>query len=211
MDLTGPRILSGIVPSVVSVTNTGSVIAGNDARELLLTQPESTVYSVKRLMGRGIADVQDELKLFPFRLEPGSDAVLAPAAVPTHHDAARSFGAHSSQAQERRGSRAGRYARDARPCSTVPAYFNDAQRHEPRKTRNRIAGLEVLRPVKMSRRRPRSPMAWTPKPATKGSSRFTISAAARSISPSCGCMRASSKSSLRTATRTWVATTSIIC
>src|SRR5260370_12182441 len=76
MELSGPRILSGIVPSVVSVTESGEVIAGADARDALITHPERTVYSVKRLMGRGLADVQDELKLFPFRLAPGSEYVL---------------------------------------------------------------------------------------------------------------------------------------
>src|SRR6266481_9110413 len=76
MELTGPRILSGIVPSVVSVAESGEVIAGAEAREALLTHPERTVYSVKRLMGRGLADVQDELKLFPFRLATGSENVL---------------------------------------------------------------------------------------------------------------------------------------
>src|SRR5579872_56105 len=74
MDLTGPRILSGIVPSVVSVTESGEVIAGAEAREMLITHPERTVYSVKRLMGRGVGDVQDELKLFPFHVIPLSEA-----------------------------------------------------------------------------------------------------------------------------------------
>src|SRR6266850_6923069 len=68
MELTGPRILSGIVPSVVSVTPSGEVIAGAEAREMLLTHPERTIYSVKRLMGRGLADVREELKLFPFHI-----------------------------------------------------------------------------------------------------------------------------------------------
>src|ERR1700758_3700685 len=76
MELTGPRILSGIVPSVVSVTDAGEVIAGIEAREMLLTHPERTVYSVKRLMGRGVEDIQDELKLFPFHVAPSSDSVL---------------------------------------------------------------------------------------------------------------------------------------
>src|SRR5439155_11116442 len=73
MDLTGPRILSGIVPSVVSVTGAGDVVAGAEARELLITHPESTVYSVKRLMGRSLQDddIQRELKLFPFQIAPG--------------------------------------------------------------------------------------------------------------------------------------------
>src|SRR5882672_3525684 len=78
MDLTGPRILSGIVPSVVSVTETGDVIAGAEAREALITHPESTVYSVKRLMGRALQDdnVQQELKLFPFHIAAGSENVI---------------------------------------------------------------------------------------------------------------------------------------
>src|SRR5579885_1698809 len=77
MDKTGaPKILSGIVPSVVSVTGSGDVLAGAEARDALITRPERTVYSVKRLMGRGLADVQEELKLFPFRLDPGSASVI---------------------------------------------------------------------------------------------------------------------------------------
>src|SRR5271155_4453914 len=76
MELTGPRILSGIVPSVVSVTESGDVIAGAEARELLLTHPERTVYSVKRLMGRGVEDIQEELKLFPFHIAEGRESTI---------------------------------------------------------------------------------------------------------------------------------------
>ncbi len=144
MDLTGPRILSGIVPSVVSVTETGEIIAGAEARQRLVTNPDSTVYSVKRLMGRGLGDVLDELKLFPFRLEPGSDMVLrlrlgerivTPPEVSAHilrklkHDAEAALGEPVTQA-----------------VITVPAYFNDAQR-QATKDAGRIAGLEVLRLV----------------------------------------------------------------
>jgi molecular chaperone DnaK len=73
MDLTGPRIVEDaegrkIVPSVVSLSKDGRLIAGEAARELLLTKPERTVYSAKRLMGRGVSDIQEELKLFPFRV-----------------------------------------------------------------------------------------------------------------------------------------------
>jgi Fe-S protein assembly chaperone HscA len=149
MDLTGPRILSGIVPSVVSVTESGEVIAGAEAREMLITHPERTVYSVKRLMGRGVSDVQDELKLFPFRVVPASDAegsesvlklqlgdkVLTPPEVSAYilrklkEDAEDVLGASVTQA-----------------VITVPAYFNDAQR-QATKDAGRIAGLEVLRLV----------------------------------------------------------------
>jgi Fe-S protein assembly chaperone HscA len=144
MDLTGPRILSGIVPSVVSVLPSGEIIAGKEARDRLITDPERTVYSVKRLMGRGMEDVQDELNLFPFRFSAGSEsvlklqlgqAVMTPPEVSAHvlrklkQDAEEVLGAAVTQA-----------------VITVPAYFNDAQR-QATKDAGRIAGLEVLRLV----------------------------------------------------------------
>ncbi|MGA3187287.1 MAG: Fe-S protein assembly chaperone HscA [Bryobacteraceae bacterium] len=144
MELTGPRILSGIVPSVVSVTESGDVIAGADARELLLTHPDRTVYSVKRLMGRGVEDIQDELKLFPFHIVEGSESTIklklgektfTPPEVSAHIlrrlklDAEAELGVQITQA-----------------VITVPAYFNDAQR-QATKDAGRIAGLEVLRLV----------------------------------------------------------------
>src|SRR5436305_12349021 len=78
MDLTGPRILEDsegrkIVPSIVSLDSDGQLVAGETARELLLINPERTVYSVKRLMGLGVSDVQRELKLFPFQIAEGSE------------------------------------------------------------------------------------------------------------------------------------------
>jgi len=144
MELTGPRILSGIVPSVVSVKESGEVIVGAEAREMLLTHPERTVYSVKRLMGRGVDDIQDELKLFPFQIAEGSESTIklklgektfTPPEVSAHIlrklklDAEAELGVQISQA-----------------VITVPAYFNDAQR-QATKDAGRIAGLEVLRLV----------------------------------------------------------------
>ena len=67
---------STLCPSVVSLDAEGTVVVGEAARRRLLTQPERTIYSVKRLMGRGPADVQDELKLFPFRIDPSSKNVI---------------------------------------------------------------------------------------------------------------------------------------
>src|SRR5246127_5812781 len=67
---------STLCPSVVSIDADGSVIVGEPAKRRLLTQPERTIYSVKRLMGRGPADVQDELKIFPFRIDPASRNVI---------------------------------------------------------------------------------------------------------------------------------------
>src|SRR5215475_10446738 len=67
---------STLCPSVVSVDPGGNIIVGEPARKRLLTQPERTIYSVKRLMGRGLADVQEELKLFPFRVDAESGKVI---------------------------------------------------------------------------------------------------------------------------------------
>src|SRR5438094_9080144 len=80
MDLTAPRVIPGedgdrLVPSVVSLTQSGEIVVGNRARAALINEPDRTIYSVKRLMGRGVEAVQDELKLFPFAIAPGRDWV----------------------------------------------------------------------------------------------------------------------------------------
>src|SRR6202008_4149133 len=67
---------STLCPSVVSLDPDGNIIVGEPARKRLLTQPERTIYSVKRLMGRGVADIQDELKLFPFRVDAARGNVI---------------------------------------------------------------------------------------------------------------------------------------
>src|SRR5881394_895421 len=57
-----------LVPSVVALDENDQIIVGNAARKYLIETPERAVYSVKRLMGRGVEDIQQELKFFPFRL-----------------------------------------------------------------------------------------------------------------------------------------------
>jgi len=57
-----------LVPSVVALDKNDQIVVGNPARKYLIETPERAVYSIKRLMGRGIEDVGEELKLFPFRL-----------------------------------------------------------------------------------------------------------------------------------------------
>src|SRR5271166_1375562 len=78
MNLTRPEVIVGadgdkLVPSVVSLSESGDIIVGNEARRELIDHPDRTIYSVKRLMGRGVEDVRDELKLFPFRIAEGSE------------------------------------------------------------------------------------------------------------------------------------------
>jgi len=149
MDLTAPKIIPGadgdkLVPSVVSVSNSGEIVVGNPARELLITQPEHTIYSVKRLMGRGRDDIEEELKLFPFRIAPGSESVIQLQL------GERTFTPPEISAFILRQLKDNAEAHFGEPVKkaviTVPAYFNDAQR-QATKDAGRIAGLDVLRLV----------------------------------------------------------------
>src|SRR5437763_13578931 len=137
---------SNLVPSVVGLDQNNQFIVGNAARTILIEHPERAVYSVKRLMGRGIDDIQEELKLFPFRIAEDvktgevlriklGDREFTPPEISSlilrqlKKNAERFFGAPVTKA-----------------VITVPAYFNDAQR-QATKDAGRIAGLEVLRLV----------------------------------------------------------------
>ena len=149
MDLTGPEIIPGpdgsrMVPSIVSLADDGSFVVGEPARRLLIDRPDRTVYSVKRLMGRGLEDVRDELKLFPFRIAEGSEQVIRLQLGD------RTFTPPEISAQILRElkRRAEQYLGEeiTQAVITVPAYFNDAQRQATRDA-GRIAGLEVLRLV----------------------------------------------------------------
>jgi molecular chaperone DnaK len=135
-----------LVPSVVALDENNQIVVGNAARKYLIETPERAVYSVKRLMGRGVEDVQDELKLFPFQLADDlqsgeviriklGEKTFTPPELSAFilrqlkRNAERFFGAPVTQA-----------------VITVPAYFNDAQR-QATKDAGRIAGLNVLRLV----------------------------------------------------------------
>jgi molecular chaperone DnaK len=135
---------SALCPSIVSLDPDGSIIVGEPARRRLLRQPERSIYSVKRLMGRGPEDVKGELKLFPFRIDPYSnhvirvrlgDKVFTPPEISSFilrelKNWAEAFFGETVD----------------RAVITVPAYFNDAQR-QATKDAGKLAGLEVLRLV----------------------------------------------------------------
>src|SRR5881394_1323570 len=135
---------STLCPSVVSIDTDGSVIVGQPTKRRLLTQPERTIYSVKRLMGRGPTDIQDELKLFPFRIAPASRNVirvmLGEKAFTPPEISAFILRELKNWAETYFGETVDR------AVITVPAYFNDAQR-QATKDAGKIAGLEVLQLV----------------------------------------------------------------
>jgi molecular chaperone DnaK len=137
---------SNLVPSVVALDENNQAVVGNSARKYLIETPERAVYSIKRLMGRGVEDIREELKLFPFRLaddlQPGEvlriklgDKTFTPPEISAlilrqlKRNAERYFDTPVTKA-----------------VITVPAYFNDAQR-QATKDAGRIAGLDVLRLV----------------------------------------------------------------
>jgi Fe-S protein assembly chaperone HscA len=152
-----PVVIPGVdglnlVPSVVALDpipvggGRPTVTVGNSARKVLIQTPERVIYSVKRLMGRGLEEIQDELKLFPFHLagdvEEGEvpriqlgELRFTPPEISAYilrqlkRNAERFFGSPVTQA-----------------VITVPAYFNDAQR-QATKDAGRMAGLDVLRLV----------------------------------------------------------------
>jgi Fe-S protein assembly chaperone HscA len=135
---------STLCPSVLSLDPDGTIIVGEPARRRLLIQPERTIYSVKRLMGRGVKDIQDELKLFPFRLDPSSSNVirvrLGERVFTPPEISAFILRELKNWAEAYLGETVDR------AVITVPAYFNDAQR-QATKDAGKIAGLEVLRLV----------------------------------------------------------------
>ncbi len=149
MDLTGPRVIPGVngerlVPSVVYRSPVGTLLVGAEARRMLIDDPGRAVYSVKRLMGRGIADIGAELKFFPFRIAPDSDAVLRLELGERSFTPPEISAAILVQLKKNAEAALGHPVTQA--VITVPAYFNDAQR-QATKDAGRIAGLDVLRLV----------------------------------------------------------------
>jgi molecular chaperone DnaK len=148
-----PRVIrdasgDALVPSVVSLGDDGTIFVGREAQRRLLTAPSRTVYSVKRFMGRGVEDVQNEAALLPFTVggEAGGvvkiglgDREFTPPEI-------------SAFVLRELKQRAEDHFRDQgefdfevdRAVITVPAYFDDAQRSATRDA-GRLAGLEVLR------------------------------------------------------------------
>jgi Fe-S protein assembly chaperone HscA len=144
----------GLVPSIVSVADDGTIHVGREAQRRLLTDAQRTVYSVKRFMGKGAEEVRHESRHLPFRI--GGDAGVpgGPGGVVRIGLGAREFTPPEISAlilRELKHRAEAFFAAQGdidpdvdRAVVTVPAYFNDAQRTATRDA-GRIAGLEVLR------------------------------------------------------------------
>ena len=138
----------GLVPSIVSIGEDGTIFVGREAQRRLLTAPSRTVYSVKRFMGRGIEDVQEDASLLPFTVGGEAGGVVR-IGIADREFTPPEISAFVLRELKRRAEEHFREEGEFdfevdRAVITVPAYFNDAQRTATRDA-GRLAGLEVLR------------------------------------------------------------------
>ncbi|KPK24163.1 MAG: molecular chaperone DnaK [Nitrospira bacterium SG8_3] len=145
MDKEGPHVIPGPdgqtkVPSIVGLTDNG-LIVGDPAKAHLIRDPSHTIYSVKRFMGKGLDDVKDELKYFPYHLHEKNGVIRIEIGDKTY-----SPPQVSAMILKELKRRAEDYLKEdvSKAVITVPAYFNDSQR-QATKDAGLIAGLEVLR------------------------------------------------------------------
>src|SRR5918996_180574 len=135
---------SRLTPSVVAFSKTGERLVGQVAKRQAVTNPENTIFSIKRFMGRRFDEVSEEMKMVPYRVERAGngdvrvkigDQDLAPPQI-----SAMILQKLKQSAEDYLGQPV------TRAVITVPAYFNDAQRQATKES-GKIAGLEVLRIV----------------------------------------------------------------
>jgi len=129
-------------PSVVAITKTGERLVGQVAKRQAVTNPENTVYSIKRFMGRRYDEVGEEMRRVPYKVVAGphQDArvEIAGKAYSPPEISAMILGKLKAAAEDFLGEKV------AKAVITVPAYFNDAQR-QATKQAGEIAGLDVVR------------------------------------------------------------------
>ena len=144
-----PRVIPGLdghnlVPSVIYFGENGEVLVGNPAKEKLIEKPKNTIFSIKRFMGKGMADVRGDLALLPFDVSAQSENILKLKVF------GRDYTPPEISAfvlrELKRNAEAALGEEIINAVITVPAYFNDAQR-QATKDAGRIAGLDVLRIV----------------------------------------------------------------
>src|SRR3979490_2653494 len=128
-------------PSVVGFTKTGERLVGQVAKRQAITNPENTIYSIKRFMGRRYDEVAEELKMVPYKVEGDGDNVVIVAQGKKYTPPQI-----SAMILQKLKKAAENYLGDkvTDAVITVPAYFNDAQR-QATKDAGKIAGLDVKR------------------------------------------------------------------
>src|SRR6202142_1455405 len=129
-------------PSVVAFTKSGERFVGQIARRQAITNPENTIYSIKRFMGRRYEEVSDEMKLVPYHVVRGDNSDARVEIMGKKYSPPEISAMILTKLKEAAEAYLGQKVTDA--VITVPAYFNDAQR-QATKDAGKIAGLEVKR------------------------------------------------------------------
>src|SRR5690349_21997459 len=129
-------------PSVVAFTKSGERLVGQVAKRQSVTNPENTVYSIKRFMGRRFNEVTEEMKLVPYKVVPGENSDARVEIQGKKYSPPEISAMILTKLKEAAEAYLGEKVTKA--VITVPAYFNDSQR-QATKDAGQIAGLEVMR------------------------------------------------------------------
>ncbi len=140
-----PEGRSSLVPSVIHFPEEGAPVVGREARDGAVADPSNTLFSVKRFMGRGLADVAPELASLPYVATQSGNGPIQLEARGQRYTPEQLSALILRKVHENASQALGEPA-PTRCVITVPAYFDDAQRQATRDAA-RIAGLEVLRIV----------------------------------------------------------------
>jgi molecular chaperone HscA len=132
-----------LVPSIVHFDEYGNTSVGNPAKEMLLQQPERTIYSVKRLMGKSYRDVSENAGFFAYDVIDDDTDALVKVRVGQKFYSPIELSSYILKELKKRAEHILK-ANVSKAVITVPAYFNDAQRQATRDA-GRLAGLDVLR------------------------------------------------------------------
>ena len=129
-------------PSIVAFSKSGEILVGQVAKRQAITNPENTVYSIKRFMGRRYDEVSEEMKMVPYKVIKGPNGEAKISANGKEYDPPEISGMILQKLKKSAESYLGEKVTEA--VITVPAYFNDSQR-QATKDAGKIAGLDVKR------------------------------------------------------------------
>ena len=133
---------SRTTPSVVAFAKSGEILVGQVAKRQAITNPQNTVYSIKRFMGRRMGEVGEEIKLVPYQVTGGTNDLAVVKVAGKEYTPPEISALILQKMKQTAEDYLGEKVTDA--VITVPAYFNDSQR-QATKDAGRIAGLEVKR------------------------------------------------------------------
>src|SRR5207245_701154 len=131
-----------VTPSVVGFTKDGERLVGQVAKRQAVTNPQNTVFSIKRFMGRRISEVQEEMKRVPYKVVEGPNGLAAVEIQGKRYTPPEISAMILQKMKQTAEDYLGHKVQKA--VITVPAYFNDSQR-QATKDAGKIAGLDVVR------------------------------------------------------------------